>query len=71
MQIELIILFGIKTHGTIVAALNDVPGNAGNGQARSSGRGEDFVETEGRCLLAITVVLSPLIPSSSFFNLLT
>ena len=56
MQIELIVLFGVKTHGAIVAALNDVPGNAGNGQARLAGHGENSVTTEGRCLSEITVV---------------
>ena len=29
-------LFGVKAHGAIVAALNNVPGNAGNRQARSA-----------------------------------
>ena len=47
-----------KTHGAIVAALNDVPWNAGNGEARSAEHGEYAVASEGRCLPAITVVLS-------------
>jgi hypothetical protein len=41
MQIELIVPFGVKTYGAIVAALNDVRGNAGNGRARSAGYGEE------------------------------
>ena len=45
-----------KTHGAIVAALNDVPGNAGDGQARSAGHGEDSVATEGLSLSEIIVV---------------
>lgn len=46
MQINLIVLFGVKTHGATVAALNDLPGNAGNALARSAGRGEDSVATK-------------------------
>ena len=59
-----------KIHGAIVAAPKDVPGISGNGQVRTAGHGEYAVASEVRCLPAITVVLSPFIASSSFFNLL-
>lgn len=69
MQIELIVPFGVKTHGAMVAALNDVPGNAGNGQARSAGHGEESVATEGHCLLEITVICPRLFNYSNYFLL--
>ncbi len=56
MLTELIALLGVKTHGAIVAALNDVASNAGNGQARSTGHAEEFVATEGHRLSEITAV---------------
>ena len=56
MQIELIVLLGVKTNGAVAAALNDVPGNAGYEQACSARHGEYAVVTQCRSLSEITVV---------------
>ncbi len=37
MQVELEVFFGVKAHGTVVAALDDVPGNARDGEAGATG----------------------------------
>ncbi len=37
MQVELEVFFGVKAHGTVVAALDDVPRNAGDGEAGATG----------------------------------
>ena len=37
MQVELVVLFAVETDGAVVAAPNDVPGDAGEGQAGATG----------------------------------
>ena len=39
VQVELIVLFAVETDGAVIAALDDVPGNAGEGQAGATGHG--------------------------------
>ena len=39
VQLELIILFALETDRALIAALEDVPGNAGEGQAGATGHG--------------------------------
>ena len=51
VQVELVVLFGMKADGAIVAALNDVPSNAGEGKAGAAGH-EGFVCEEGEATLA-------------------
>ena len=57
----------VKPHNAIVAALNDLPGNAGNGHARSAGHGEDSVATEGQGPSELTVVCPRLLFDRSIF----
>ena len=40
VQVKLVILFAVEADGTIVATLNDVPRNAGEGQAGATGHGK-------------------------------
>ena len=40
MQVVLVVFFGIETCRAVVAALDDVPGDAGDGEARATGHGE-------------------------------
>lgn len=56
MQIELIVLFGVKTHGAIVAALHNVLGNANIGEARSAEHGGGPMPGEEQRLSEISVV---------------
>ena len=37
VKVKLVVLFAVETDGAIVAALDDVPGNAGKGQAGATG----------------------------------
>ena len=39
MQVELVVLFAVETDGAIVAALNDVPGNAGERETGATRHG--------------------------------
>src|SRR3989338_5764860 len=40
MQVELEVFFGVETYRTVVAALDDVPGDAGDGKACAARHGE-------------------------------
>ncbi|WP_281420322.1 hypothetical protein [Georgfuchsia toluolica] len=37
LKVEQVIRFGVKAGGAVIAALDDVPGNAGNAKAGSTG----------------------------------
>ena len=39
VQIELIVLFAVETDRAVIAALEDVPRNAGEGEAGAAGHG--------------------------------
>lgn len=39
LKVEQVIRFGVEADGAVVAALNDVPGNAGNAKAGATGHG--------------------------------
>ena len=37
MQVELVVLFAVETDRAVIATLDDVPGNAGEGEASTTG----------------------------------
>ena len=62
LQVELVILFSMKADGAIVAALDDVPRNAGKGKAGAAGH-EGLDIKDGEATLAENNRgLSPIVP---------
>jgi len=63
VQVELVVLFGMKADGAIVASLDDVPRNAGEGKAGAAGH-EGLDIKDGEATLAENNRgLSPIVPT--------
>jgi len=43
IEMAAVVFLGVEAHGTVVAALNDVPGGAGQAQAGAAGHGAEDV----------------------------
>lgn len=49
MQVELAILLGIETNRAVIAALDNVPGDIGDGKAGAAGHGESITSGMTAC----------------------